>query len=119
MLRHLTTLPDYPQLTLQQLAVKLTMLILLSTMCHKCVLPTLSLQQFDWSVDNVFNFKLTKLNEPSNIRNLRAHHGFLELFPYPEDPRLCPVTCLTINMLCSSFLLLHSHQQDLRLLLDG
>ena len=93
----LSGLPDYPALLLAWHSVKLTLLLLLSTMCRREVLTLLDIENIDFEDDHVtFNFTaLTKMQRPSNpvSGGWRAYRT-LEVFPYPLNKKLCPVHCL-------------------------
>ena len=86
--------PEYEPLAMAWHSVKLTLLILLSTMPRKHVLPLLDIDHMTFH-DDCVQFVLTGLNK--TLRPTKApkwENQVVELVPYVHDQKLCPVKCL-------------------------
>ena len=86
--------PGYEALAMAWHSVKLTLLILLSTMARKHVLPLLDIDHMTFR-DDCMQFVLTGLNKTSRpTKAPKWENQVVELVPYVHDRRLCPVKCL-------------------------
>ena len=90
----LTKYPEYESLAMAWHSVKLTLLILLSTMARKHVLPLLDIDHMTFR-DDCVQFMLTGLNKTSRpTKAPKWENQVLELVPYVHDQKLCLVKCL-------------------------
>ena len=86
--------PTYDKLAMAWYSVKLCLLVLLSTMARKHVLPLLDIDHMVF-MDDCVCFCLTGLNKQSCAHSKPSLEAqTLDLVPYPPDSALCPVKCL-------------------------